>query len=67
MSSKGRGGKRRDTLVVDAYHGHGGSYVIDPETGERKRVGGTAPAVEAVAVSAVNDNEKEKHHVNADA
>lgn len=67
MSSKGKGGKRRDAPVGDVYHGHGGSYVMDPETGERKRVGGTAPAAEAVAVPAVNDNEKEKYHVNADA
>lgn len=28
------------TIPVDEYHGMGGSYVIDPETGKRVRVAG---------------------------
>lgn len=37
-------------IPVDEYHGMGGSYVIDPETGKRTRVAGPdlndAPAEE---------------------
>lgn len=40
-------------IPVDEYHGMGGSYVIDPETGKRTRVSGPdldeAPAEESVA------------------
>ena len=39
-------------IPVDEYHGMGGSYVIDPETGKRTRVSGPdldeAPAEESV-------------------
>lgn len=40
-------------IPVDEYHGMGGSYVIDPETGKRARVAG--PITEPTAA-----NEEEK-------
>ena len=31
-------------LLVDEYHGVGGSYILDPETGVRKLIEQTQPA-----------------------
>ena len=30
--------------MMDAYHGHGGTYLLDPKTGSRKLIERTEPA-----------------------
>ena len=48
-------------IPVDEWHGMGGSYVIDPETGKRVRVAGPdlddAPAEESVGTTVSTDAE----------
>lgn len=48
-------------IPVDEWHGMGGSYVIDPETGKRTRVSGPdldkAPAEESDTATESTDTE----------
>jgi hypothetical protein len=32
-------------IIMDEYHGQGGSYLLDPKTGKRKLIERTTPAL----------------------
>jgi hypothetical protein len=49
-----------DNQVIDRYHGQGGSYVVDPQTGKRELVHRTQHEADAIAGERVLGSAKEE-------